>query len=342
MELRVEPYTGASEAWDEFAAAQPGCTHAHLHAWSRVVRRVYGHACPFLGARAPGGELRAVLPLVDVRSALLGRSLVSMPYLSRGGPLGEPEAVRAVVAHARRLAADARARLLELRSGRPLDAELDRVDAKVTCALPLAGGAETVWARFPSKLRSQVRRPGKAGASVRFGADQLGPFHTVFARSMRDLGTPTHPRAFFHAVRAEMGESVWFGCVYLDGRPAAAGCALRHGGTVELVWAGAVREASAAAPNMLLYWSFIRRAAEEGAEVFDFGRCTPGGGTHRFKRQWGAVDVPLPWYRLGRGAADAGAMEGRGAMALASRLWKRLPLPVATWLGPGIRGGIPA
>lgn len=341
MGVRVERFGGGAEEWDAFAAAQRGCTHAHRFAWKRIVESVYRHDCPFLCARGPRGELRAVLPLVDVRGPLLGRSFVSMPYLSHGGPLGEPEAVRAVVARAARLAADARAELLELRTAEPLDAGLEQVDEKVSCVLPLDGGADAVWARFPSKLRSQVRRPEKAGATVRFGAEALDPFFAVFARTMRDLGTPTHPRAFFHAVAQGFGAEAWFGCVYLDGRPAAAGCALRHGDSVELVWAGALREASAAAPNMLLYWSFIRRAAQEGLGTFDFGRCTPGGGTHRFKRQWGAADVPLPWHRARRHAAAAPSAD-RGAFALGARLWRRLPLSLATWLGPPIRGGIPA
>ena len=341
MGVRVERFAGRGEEWDAFADAHPSSTHAHRHAWADVVRSVYRHDCPFLCARGPRGELRGILPLVDVRGALLGRSFVSLPYLSHGGPLGEPEAVRALVAHAARRATEAGADLLELRTAVPLEVGLETADEKVTCILPLDGGADAVWGRLRGKVRSQVRRPEKEGAEMRFGAGELDAFFAVFARTMRDLGTPTHPRAFFRAVARGMGRDAWIGCVYLRGRPAAAGFALRHGATVELVWAGAVREESASAPNMLLYWSFLRRAAEEGAAVFDFGRCTPGGGTHRFKRQWGTTDVPLPWLRARRRPASFAPHEG-GAMALASRMWRRLPLPLATWLGPGLRGGIPA
>ena len=43
---------------------------------------------------------------------------------------------------------------------------------------------------FPAKLRSQVRRPEKEGITYAFGPDQVAPFFEVFARHMRDLGTP--------------------------------------------------------------------------------------------------------------------------------------------------------
>ena len=35
---------------------------------------------------------------------------------------------------------------------------------------------------------------------VRFGNDQLLGFYEVFARNMRDLGTPVLPRAFFERI----------------------------------------------------------------------------------------------------------------------------------------------
>jgi lipid II:glycine glycyltransferase (peptidoglycan interpeptide bridge formation enzyme) len=212
----------------------------------------------------------------------------------------------------------------------------------VTCVLDLPeGGADSLWKTFPAKLRAQVRRPAREGMEVRFGADQAEPFHRVFAHNMRDLGAPAHSRAFFAAVAEELGEAAWFGCAWLRGRPVAAGCALAWGGTVEMVWASSLREAAACAPNMGLYGAFLHRAAEEGARRFDFGRCTPGGGTHRFKQQWGTRDVPLPWYRRERRPGASAPSSDRGAFALGTRLWRHLPLPVANLIGPGIRRAIP-
>jgi FemAB-related protein (PEP-CTERM system-associated) len=343
VSVAVERFAGPAAEWDAFVAARPEATHCHLHAWKRVIEGVYGHDCPYLSARDGEGRLTGVLPLADVRALGFGRFFVSLPYLNYGGPLGDAESVRALAARAAAMASEARADLLELRCAAPVDAGLARVDEKVTCVLDLpAGGADALWAAFPAKLRSQVRRPEKEGAEIRFGPGELDAFFAVFARNMRDLGTPTHPRAFFAALLGELGERAWIGCVHLGGRPVAGGCAVRHGSTVEMVWASSLREASAAAPNMLLYWAFLRRAAEEGLATFDFGRCTPGGGTHRFKRQWGARDVPLPWYRALRRPGAAAPAADRGAYALGARVWRRLPLAVANLLGPSIRGAIPS
>ena len=82
-------------------------------------------------------------------------------------------------------------------------------------------------------------------------------------------------------------------------------------------------------------------AAREGLSRFNFGRCTPGSATHRFKSQWGAVDEPLFWYQ-GRTTRIAGTPSADSAkFRLATKLWKRLPLPLANVLGPQLVRYIP-
>jgi hypothetical protein len=92
---------------------------------------------------------------------------------------------------------------------------------------------------------------------------------------------------------------------------------------------------------MGLYWAFIERAAKAGLGRFNFGRCTAGGATHAFKLQWGAVDEPLWWYHGTARAEGATPNPDAAGYALAARLWRRLPVPLATALGPRIVRGIP-
>ena len=81
---------------------------------------------------------------------------------------------------------------------------------------------------------------------------------------------------------------------------------------------------------------------EEGLDVFNFGRCTPGGGTHRFKRQWGGEDVQLHWIRWASKPQAAPPSRDASAYRWATAVWQRLPLPVANFLGPRISRGLPA
>ncbi len=342
MSPAVERYAGPAEAWDALVRRSAGWTHFHLYGWRKVIERVFGHECLYLAARDAAGGLAGVLPLVRVRSALFGHYLVSMPFVNYGGPLGSDEAVRALAAHAAGLAREQGVKLLELRSRVPLPLDLPISHRKVTVVLDLTpGDPDALLKRFGAKLRSQIRRPEKEGIEVRFGPDQVDPFFAVFSEHMRDLGTPTQPRDFFRALAETFGEDAWFGCAYYRGRPVAGGAGFRWGEELEMTWASALTAYNRLAPNMLLYWSFMRRAADAGLRLFNFGRCSPGSGTHRFKLQWGSRDEPLWWYQLARGGAAHTPSPDDPSYAWGPRVWRRLPLPLATALGPRIVRFIP-
>jgi FemAB-related protein (PEP-CTERM system-associated) len=329
----IEQFAGTGIEWDEFVRRSPGGTHCHLHGWRHVIERVFGHECTYLAARDDAGALAGVLPLVRVRSLLFGHYVISMPFLNYGGPLGTAEAVAALAAHA--VAQRDGAALLELRSAVPQPLSLPVSHRKVTVVLDLpAGDPGRLWLELPAKVRNQVRRPQRDGVAVRFGLDEVEPFFAVFSRHMRDLGTPTQSRHFFQAVAGAFPQDVWFGCAYLRGRPVAAGCGFRWARQFEMTWAASLRAYRRSAPNMALYWAFMERAASEGLDLFDFGRCTPGSSTHRFKRQWGSRDVSLWWYQAGPRAATPSPRDG--PWALGPVVWRRLPLAVATALGPRI------
>jgi FemAB-related protein (PEP-CTERM system-associated) len=341
MSLGIQQFSGTADEWDGFVRGQPGWTHYHLFAWKPLIENVFGHECIYSVARDADARLVGVLPLVRVKSLVFGHYLISMPFLNYGGPLGSPEAVQALVGHAVDLARSDRAKLLELRSRRELPVDLPVSHRKITVVLDLPPDTIRLSQQLGAKLRSQIKRPQKEGVTVRFGPDQVDPFFAVFSRHMRDLGTPTQPRALFRAIADAFGEDAWFGCAYLGDRPIAAGAGFRWGAEFEMTWASALAEHQRIAPNMLLYWSFMERAVQQGVTLFNFGRCTPGGGTHRFKRQWGSRDETLWWYQQSAAKEAATPSPDDSAFAWGPRIWKHLPLPLANALGPAIVRGIP-
>lgn len=340
--MSVEQFTGEPCEWDGFVRGWDGWSCFHLHAWKRIVERVFDHECIYLAARDDAGRLAGVLPLVRVKSLVFGHFLVSMPFVNYGGPLGGDEAVDALTRHAASLAQRGGVKLLELRSRVPLPIDIPVSSRKITVLLDLpSGDPDTLWGRLDAKVRSQIRRPRKEGVTVRFGPDEVGPFFQVFSRHMRDLGTPTQSRRLFEALAESFPNDAWFGCAYHRGVAIAAGCGLRWADEVEMTWASALSAYNRIAPNMLLYWSFIERAMREGLHTFNFGRCTPNSGTHRFKRQWGARDVPLWWYDAATQPGVRTPSPSDPAYSWGPRIWKRLPVPLATALGPSIVRYIP-
>jgi FemAB-related protein (PEP-CTERM system-associated) len=341
-ESRIEPLTGSGAEWDEFVAASELGTFCHLSGWREIMMDVLGHECRYLVAHDEEGGWTGVLPLVHVQSRIFGDYLISMPFLNYGGPLGTVTArarlTEQAVAEARELGAD----LLELRSRQPVPCDLPVSRRKVTVTLELPSAPETLWDDvFKPKLRSQIRRPRKEGMVTRFGFELVDAFYEVFSKNMRDLGTPVLPKALFERLVAVFPDVVHVGVVFKDDRPVAGGCGFLWHGEFEMTWASSLREFSREAPNMLLYWSFIERAIEHGATIFNFGRCTAGGGTHRFKLQWGGSDLPLPWTQWSPKGKSETPSPDRPLYQLASAVWGRMPLALANRIGPVLARKLP-
>jgi lipid II:glycine glycyltransferase (peptidoglycan interpeptide bridge formation enzyme) len=194
-------------------------------------------------------------------------------------------------------------------------------------------------------LRSQIRRPRKEGVEVRFGPDQVGAFHRVFAQHMRDLGTPTQSRALFDAIADVFPTDAHFAVAYHQNTPIACGCGFTWNGEFEITWASSLRSHNAMSPNMLVYWELMAKMSADGVRLFNFGRCTKDSGTYRFKMQWGSREEALWWYQHSRNATANGTAAtpspDQGVFAMATRMWQRLPVSVASLLGPRIVRFIP-
>lgn len=327
--------------WDSFVASHPDAAGYHEWAWRDVFRRAFGHECVYLIARDNHG-IAGVLPLVEIRSALLGRSLTSLPFVNFGGVLAQSDAVgRKLFDEAARLAAARRCRHVELRHLGRQFADRPCRQHKVTMRLPLRGSG-ALWDRIDRKARNQVRKAEKSGLTVvRGGAELLDEFYRVFARNMRDLGTPVYSRRLFEEVAAAFPDRARIVVVKLKDAAIAAGLTYRTRNLVEIPWASSIREYNSLCPNHLLYWHALESAAAEDAEVFDFGRSTPGEGTFKFKEQWGAQPLPLHWeYWLASGELpDQSPKNPKFRLMIAT--WKRMPLWLANAIGPRIVRNIP-
>lgn len=334
----------AADEWDRYVTAQPASTSYHLHAWRRVFERAFGHTTLYIGARR-GAALVGVLPLVEMRSRVFGRQLVSLPFVNYGGVLADDPAVeRALFDRAAELAGDRGLDHVELRHFTRRFPEAPAKQHKVTMLLPLAPDTDAMWAILDRKVRNQVRKAEKSGLTSEVGgAELIDAFYPVFATNMRDLGTPVYSKRLFEAVFAALPDRTrMFVVRAADGRPVAAGVGLRYRDTVEMPWASSLREFKASSPNNLLYWEALKHAIATGATTFDFGRSTPHEGTYNFKAQWGAEPVPLCWeYRLLRGRDLPDASPKNAKFSLAIQAWQRLPLWLANRVGPVIVRNIP-
>ncbi len=333
-----------AEIWDNYVFASENAESYHPYEWRKLFERVYGHNCYYYLAEDESGQLCGVLPLVQLNSRLFGNFLVSVPGFNYAGTLADNDVVRELLIasawdQAKRLGASH----IELRHNSNVKISLPFRDDKVAMRLPLPDSCDSLWSGFPSKLRAQIRRPTKEGATCDEGGVELvDDFYKVFSRNMRDLGTPVFPRELFVEMCRSFPETTRVFVVRLDGIACAAGITYGFRERLEIPSASSLREYNRASVNMLLYWTVLQYAIREGYSLFDFGRSTVNEGTFRFKKQWGAEPDPLCWhYRLPDGEEIPRINPQNPKFRLATKLWQKLPVGFANVLGPHIVRNLP-
>jgi FemAB-related protein (PEP-CTERM system-associated) len=332
--------------WDAFVQHHPKATGYHLWGWREVFEQTFGHEAHYLAAaESAGGQILGILPIVGMKSMLFGRFGVSLPFVNYGGVVADDDGVaRALLDEAVKVAEASRWKHLEIRHMEQRFQNLEaKRDHKVGMYLALAENETKQWEAVDRKVRNQVRKAQKSNFTTAVGGGELvDEFYQVFARNMRDLGTPVYARRLFADLARLFPQQVKLYVVRDKTTPIAASLTFGWRSLIEVPWASSLKEYRSQCPNMLLYWEMLRTAVADGFRTFDFGRSTPDEGTFQFKRQWGAEPQPMCWeYWLPAGQKLPDHSPKNPKFAAAISMWQRLPVGLTTVLGPHVVRGIP-
>lgn len=324
-------------AWDQYVLASPYGTPFHLQAWARALEACFpyrSHSCLALEE----GRVRGVLPLYQVRVFPFGQAFISLPLAVYGGGCADDDRIHmALAGYAGAIARRLSAKYVEYRNQAP-HGTLPVKDLYYTFRKELYDDQEKNLAAIPRKQRRMVRQGDKHGlASTVGGEELLDAFYAVYAHSVRNLGTPVFPKRWFAALLREYGPACRILAVTKDRETVAAVLTLFFRDQVLPYYGGALKSSFQYAANDFMYWSLMCYASARGARVFDFGRSKKDTGSFEFKRHWGFEPQPLPYqYDLVTATAMPNFSPKNSSFSLPILVWKRLPQPVANWLGPRV------
>jgi FemAB-related protein (PEP-CTERM system-associated) len=283
-----------------------------------------------------------VLPLAHVRTALFGNTLISTPFCVYGGTLAaDRETAAALEAHADVLREKLSASCLELRERQKVNCDRPvRSDLYVTFRKPIAGDDDSNMKAIPRKQRAMVRKGIQNGLVSVAGRDS-DALHAIYAESVRNLGTPVFSRRYFRILMEVFGNDADVVTILDQDTAIAAVMNFYFRDEVLPYYGGGTLAARGRAGNDFMYWETMRRAADRGCRLFDFGRSKIGTGSYAFKHNWGFAPAKL-YYRFrlkpGETIPDHNPLNPKYRMLIAT--WKRLPLPVANAIGPFIVRGL--
>ncbi|MCM8732143.1 FemAB family XrtA/PEP-CTERM system-associated protein [Hephaestia sp. GCM10023244] len=328
---------------DDFVRAHRG-TPFHCTGWSRAVERGCGQRAHYLVAETAAGAIAGVLPTNAVRSPLFGAALVSAGFAVDGGVLGGDAALGPLSRAAWALAEQLRCPTLELRGG-PVPGDGWQVDETtyVGFARDLAADDAAQLTAIPRKQRAEVRKALAHDFEIAIGNDAAAAraHYAVYAESVRNLGTPVFPAALFRAMLDQFGNAADVLTVRHQGRAVASVLSFYVNDTVYPYWGGGTFEARGLRANDAMYYALMCHARSRGCTRFDFGRSKIGTGAAAFKKNWGFDPEPLAYaVRTADGAAKREINPLSPRYRLQVRVWQKLPLWLANFMGPWIAKGL--
>ena len=334
---RLRPFDpSVVDAWDAFVRAHPDGSFCHLAGWERLLSGLTGYQPRYCYVEGDG-QIVAVLPMALVRRPFGGLSLVSTPFFSYGGVLAADAEACAMLQHeALRVARDARAMFVELRGPVHDDADWDQTAANATFVRILPAAADAILTTIPRKQRAEVRKADRAGLVAERHRD-VARFFPVYAESLRNLGSPVGPRAYYEGLMEIFGDDCSITSVRHGEHDVGAVLSFQFGDTVMPYHGGGRPAARNVSAFAYMYWRVMFDAVEtRGASRFDFGRSPVDSSAAAFKRNFGFEATPLVYarHRPSGGCAVAAPSASDPGYKFASGVWRKLPLRLANRLGP--------
>jgi hypothetical protein len=339
----------AGNDWDDFVLAHPRGRFIHLRGFKRAVEEVYGlNSNYWLYSR--DGQILAVFPSFFHRSILYGKRLVSQPFSEYGGLLFGPS-----LSAGQKLAV-----LAEFPEAVARSREAGSFDyLEIRCFPDLAGLESAVfeekrlyeygtltlaktlslWDTVEPSVRKNIKRARSHNLRVvrADGKDDIRRiFYPLHLKSLKRLGSPPHPLAYFIALHENLAGHMRILAAFSGNIPIAALLGWEVGQTVHITDIVSDETYHHLRGVDLLHFEFVSRAIDGGFKCFDFGPLRYPG-QRQYKLKWGveAHGYSYFFYPAGRGRRPLS--EQSPAARMGTAVWRRLPLCLTASAGKHLR-----
>ena len=204
----------------------------------------------------------------------------------------------------------------------------------------MKGSAEEVgWSLFPREAgfldRHHDEKTGPKWVCRRESIYPPCPIAVPQTRCKKH-GMPVQPQSYFFALWDNFAKSAVMQLLLAEYQGTVIGgmILLASGTTIRYAYGASDEHYLNLAPNNLLMWTAIKLGCTQGYQTLDMGRTAcDNQGLMEFKRRWGTIKEPLPYYYYPQMAGLASTSENSWKFRLLTSCWKKLPLAVAGSLG---------
>ena len=333
--------------WDNFVENHIFGWIVHLSGWKKVIERTFshikGHHMALIDTET--NEIKAGLPIYEIRSWLTGRRLVSVPFATvsdilisntKQGDLLINEAIR-LLKHLKYSHSEIRT----LNSSSLVNNEQlrDNHDYKYHY-LDLSVGKEAIWNHFNYKsIRYEINKANKNKIKLKVAENEndLHTFYILYAMTRKRLGLPSQPYLFFKTLYDTFGKSnnIIILLALFEDKAIAGHLLFKYNGRISAEATGVNDDFRKISPNHFLFWEGIKLACDDGYKIYDFGRTSIyNKPLMDFKKRWGTSEADLCtfYYTHGGNRIDTTGHETSLSHRLMRYMCSKSPSPIQPML----------
>ena len=292
--------------WQDFVDRHPHGSVFHSTQWLDALKRTYGYEPEVYTTTPPTKELSSGVVFCRVRSWLSGSRLVSLPFSDHCEPLADPPEIAELI-HSLRVSRHSKGwKYIELRPVGPnagaQTGDLTKTESYSLQILDLKPSLDTLFRNFhKSCIQRKIQRAQRENLIYEAGRSEqlLKKFYDLLLLTRRRHGLPPQPFTWFRNAVACLGDHILIRIASKNDQAVASIITLQYKDVLVYKYGCSDSLFNNLGGNSLLFWKAIQDAKEAGLRKFDLGRSeTDNRGLITFKENWGAVSMPLDYYRL--------------------------------------------
>jgi CelD/BcsL family acetyltransferase involved in cellulose biosynthesis len=300
------------QRWEAFVRDHPQASAFHQIGWLKALNVCYRYKPVALTFAAPGSPLESALVFCEVKSALTGNRLVSLPFSDHCEPLiNHPDEIDLFVRTLTKKVREDSWKYLEIR---PIDHPPSGRDLTVCHSycfhvLGLQDSEEVIFRRLhKDSVQRKIRRAKREQLCYQEGTSEilLDHFYKLMIRTRRQKGLPPQPLKWFRALLTCMQGNAKIRVAYKDQTPVASILTISAGKRVVYKYGCSDSRFSNLGGTAMLFWRTIQEAKANGQKEFDMGRSNfDNPGLIIFKDRWGAQRRTLNYWHYPAGSASS-------------------------------------
>ncbi len=287
--------------WDELVRTSPDYSFFHTVAWTKVLSESY-HYTPACFVSNKENNL-AVIPVMDVKSAITGRRGVSLPFTDYcepiiAGSIKFQDILDRIIQYGKRVNWE----FIEFRGGEKFLPGALSSSRFWGHHLDISREENEIYSAFKDTFKRNIKKAYANGVIVQFldTEEAVREFYRLNCITRKRHGLPPQPYRFFRKVYEHI-ISKDQGVVALashDGK-FIAGAVFFHFGEKALYKYGASdMEYQNLRPNNLVMWEAVRWYRARGCKSLSLGRTEiENQGLRQFKLALGAEEYTIKYYR---------------------------------------------